>query len=231
MDDSASVVSVVSTSAKFPPGEPNNEWTIEELVHWSLSQHHAMAIEKTEEYTESLRDYCERECDDIMALHSMAIEMAQNNENKMAPSAAASNTDVALKSPPKSNNNHIEVLITSGPHSGSKIHLRPKPGAPCFIGRSKGKKFIKNGISLHKDQEVSTTHGKILVEGWTMGLADGSNAANKMGHAPKFYFVDVGSTNGTTMNGDLVEPESKVLLMEGLELKVGGSMLKFILND
>lgn len=211
--------------------EPSNEWTIEELVHWSLSQYHARAIEKTENYTESLRDYCQRECEDIMALHSMAVEMAHNNENNVAQTTFASKTDVTSKTPTKSNNNHIEVLITSGPHTGSKIHLRPKPGAPCFIGRSKGKKFIKNGISLHKDQEVSTTHGKILVEGLMMGLADGSNIANNAGHAPKFYFVDVGSTNGTTMNGDLIQPESKVMLVEGLELKVGGSTLRFILND
>lgn len=64
-----------------------------------------------------------------------------------------------------------------------------------------------------------------------MGLTDGSNTANKVGHAPKFYFVDVGSTNGTTINGNSIGPESKVLLVDGLELKVGGSMLKFILND
>ena len=205
--------------------EPNDDWTIEELLLWTLAQYQNMAIERTEQYTESLKDYCERECEDIMELGSMAMEMAQNNENK----ATATAKSEGAKSPTKSNSQGlcVEVLVTSGAHEGFKALLRPKPNTPCFIGRSKGKKFIKNGISLHKDQEVSTTHAKIIVEGGTIGLAEGSNAAS---NEPKFYFVDLGSTNGTFLNGETIEPESKVLLEEGLELKVGGSNLKFMLG-
>ena len=169
----------------------------------------------------------------------MALEAAQdNNENNAtassAPAAASTAADDQTKSPVKSTSrlDHIAVQITTGPHAPSKFQLRPKPDAPCFIGRSKGKKFIKNGISLHKDQEVSTTHAKIIVEG--MGLSNHDvtcNNNNNAGEKIKFYFMDVGSTNGSTLNGEGVEPEpNKVLIEEGMEIKVGVSTLKFILG-
>ena len=155
-----------------------------------------------------------------MNLHKLAIEMAQTNENATSTKEGADET----KTKP-TRSDHIKVLITSGPHADSKhALLRPKANAPCFIGRSKGKKFIKNGISLSKDQEVSTTHAKILVEG--LGLGDG----NSTGRDVKFYFVDVGSTNGSSLDGEMLEPDVKVLIGEGMEIKVGMSTLKFILG-
>jgi pSer/pThr/pTyr-binding forkhead associated (FHA) protein len=195
--------------------EPHDEWTIEELLHWSLHQYQLKTHAQADHYIEQLRDHCSRECQDITTLHQMAVEMASrtNNEN------AASSLTTTGKSPRKSKSDHIEILITSGPHSDSKVLLRPKPNAPCFIGRSKGKKFINNGISLSKDQEVSTTHAKIVVE---MSAGSLSDAA--------FYFVDVGSTNGSTLKGEMLEPEVKVKIVEGMEIKVGGSTLKFILG-
>eukprot|EP00956_Cyclotella_meneghiniana_P005860 scaffold7663_cov68-Cyclotella_meneghiniana.AAC.9 len=210
--------------------EPNDEWTMEELIHWSLAQYQAKTIQKCDLYIDGLRDHCNRECHDIMDLHKMALEAAQdNNENNAtassAPAAASTAADDQTKSPVKSTSrlDHIAVQITSGPHAPSKFQLRPKPDAPCFVGRSKGKKFIKNGISLHKDQEVSTTHAKIIVEG--MGLSNHDvtcNNNNNAGEKIKFYFMDVGSTNGSTLNGEAVEPEpNKVLIEEGMEIKVG----------
>jgi pSer/pThr/pTyr-binding forkhead associated (FHA) protein len=140
----------------------------------------------------------------------MAVEMAnRTNENASSQTAGKSPTKKSTRA------DHIEILITSGPHSDSKVLLRPKPNGPCFIGRSKGKKFINNGISLSKDQEVSTTHAKIVVEGMSAGV---------------FYFVDVGSTNGSTLKGEMLEPEVKVQIVEGMEIKVGGSTLKFMLG-
>ncbi|EED89730.1 predicted protein [Thalassiosira pseudonana CCMP1335] len=251
MDDSASVASVTT---RFPSGEPNNSWTIEELMYWSLSQYHSKAISQTASHIQSLSDNCDRECDDLMELHRAAVELAENgtrgnggdNEENVRNHADAAAAAVDVNAKITNNNNSsttttktlspgtITVLITSGPHNASKFTLRPKPCTPCFIGRSKGKKFIKNGISLSKDQEVSTTHGKILVEGGGGGLSASGAAVNGSnsdgGSGAKFYFIDVGSTNGTTLNGELIEPETKILLTEGLELKAGGSNLKFMLG-
>eukprot|EP00970_Alexandrium_tamarense_P004861 scaffold804_cov211-Alexandrium_tamarense.AAC.4 len=235
--------------------EPNNSWTIEELMYWSLSQYHSKAISQTASHIQSLSDNCDRECDDLMELHRAAVELAENgtrgnggdNEENVRNHADAAAAAVDVNAKITNNNNSsttttktlspgtITVLITSGPHNASKFTLRPKPCTPCFIGRSKGKKFIKNGISLSKDQEVSTTHGKILVEGGGGGGLSASGAAvngsnSDGGSGAKFYFIDVGSTNGTTLNGELIEPETKILLTEGLELKAGGSNLKFMLG-
>jgi hypothetical protein len=193
--------------------EPNENWTIEELVNWSLAQYQTKTAQQADQYIEKLREICNKECDDIMELHARAVEMAQNNENAAT----------TAKSPKTSRGDLIEVLVTTGDHADSRFCLRPKPDIPCLIGRSRGKKFAKNGISLHKDQEVSTTHAKIIVEG--LGLAD-NNGSKEV----KFYFVDVGSTNGSTLGGEMLEPEKKVLIEEGMEIKVGGSTLKFVLG-
>ena len=204
--------------------EPSDDWTIEELIQWSLAQYQTKTTDDANEYIEQLRDHCTKECEDIMDLHAMAIEATQNNENSaVATSSAAAASE---KSPTRATrSDYIEILITTGPHSSDRrVLLRPKPNKPCFIGRSKGKKFVTNGISLHRDQEVSTTHAKILVEGG--GLAD-ANGNTEM----KFYFMDVGSTNGSSFGGEMIEPEpNKVLIKEGMEIKVGGSLLKFMLG-
>jgi len=75
---------------------------------------------------------------------------------------------------------------TSGPHSGITYTLTVGSTA-CFVGRSSGKKFREKGISLPKDNEVSTTHAKIELQRDAVVL------------------VDVGSTNGTTLDGEAVE--------------------------
>ena len=99
------------------------------------------------------------------------------------------------------------------------------------MGRSKGKKFVTNGISLFKDQEVSTTHGKIIVEEEEEEKKEHTTITTRMNN-PRllFYFVDVGSTNGTFYNGVALEPHQRLLLTNDMELRVGNSVLKFSLG-
>ena len=160
----------------------------------------------------------------------------QSEDADSKPSASTT-TNNDTTSSTKLSSSTIEVQVTVGPHTSSTFILRPKPGAPCLVGRSKGKKFTKNGISLHKDQEVSTTHGKFLVEGSTGGLAyqttnsNNENNEDGSGGGLEFYFIDVGSTNGTIYNNDKVlVPNERLLLCNGMELKVGNSVLKIILG-
>ena len=147
----------------------------------------------------------------------------------------------------------LQITITSGPHTHQTYNLIPKPSQPCLIGRSKGKKFIKNGISLNKDQEVSTTHGKISVEHvYLDGTDDGNGGGNGSGGMQtKFYYTDVGSTNGTTLalaageeggsdNNLRLEPNVRMEIPisqeggggegggEGVELRLGNSTLKIV---
>ena len=82
------------------------------------------------------------------------------------------------------------------------------------VGRSKGPAF-KNGkgVSLHWDQEVSTTHGKFT-------LVDGQLA-----------FTDLGSTNGSFLLGasDVATPLGKneaCALEVGSRLRLGSTVLR-----
>ena len=253
-------------------------------------------IDQTSSNITSLREQCEKECKDVMEMHGMAVDMANNkkkscddaddddaannsgesgkngsggnsreeenvcnhqselsdskqpsaatstNNNTNSTTATNSTTTTDTKPSSSTSNNSttsIQISITAGPHTSSKYLLRPKPGVPCLLGRSKGKKFIKNGVSLHKDQEVSTTHGKFIIEGGGLsqhdkddeeegGGASGSGSASGGGGGgiTKFYFIDVGSTNGTVYKGEPLEPNFRLELQPGMELKVGNSIMK-----
>lgn len=237
MDDS-----LIAGPSKFPEGQdPLNEWTIEELLHWSLDQYHNKAVDQTAQNIASLKLQCEKECEDVMTLHSMAVNnIGKKKDDGKSGSSSSSIGDDENRNPQsehttgtaeeissKSNSttaeadaiksssasvSTIKIIVIVGPQASSEYTLCPKPGTPCFVGRSKGKKFAKNGLSLHMDQEVSTTHGKFVSEG---GL---------------FYFIDVGSTNGSVYEGKQLEPKDLLLLVDGMELKVGNSVLKILLS-
>lgn len=241
-----------------------------------------MAIHRTQSYIEALRLQCENECEDILTLHELALQMKErgelstNNsscclddkdilggegEEKVAVAVATSagggeNTDPQqrveehhylkqssattttvistsskLVKSKSTSSSSIQIFITNGPHISQSYILQPKPTQPCFIGRSKGKKFIRNGISLSKDQEVSTTHGKVSVdeeEEEEVVMNENDYGSRRVQY--KFYYTDVGSTNGTTVGEHRLEPNVRMEIEEGMEIRVGNSILKFMFD-
>jgi hypothetical protein len=106
----------------------------------------------------------------------------------------------------------IDIQIIAGPHSGSSFTLTPGLRKPCWVGRSTSKKFRENGISLKKDDQVSTTHGKFHIH-----PASATNG--------KLVYTDTGSTNGTLYNGEEIEDQVPLELADGMLLVLGGSHL------
>jgi hypothetical protein len=101
--------------------------------------------------------------------------------------------------------------VLEGPHEGKTWSLQPKRDKPCLVGRGRGKKLKEHGMSLPKDLEMSTTHGKFV-------LSDGC-----------FYFVDMGSTNGTEIAGKALEEDVPVKLYNDIRIQCGKTLMKITL--
>ncbi len=156
--------------------------------------------------------------------------------------AATTNTTATTAAPKSSNTSSLLIIsILSGPHASQSYKLQPKHTQPCLIGRSKGKKFLRNGISLSKDQEVSTTHGKFSVEevvleehevdhddDGNMDNYNDSQGQDQVQVQKKFYYTDVGSTNGSTVGEARLEANVRVEIEDGMELRIGNSTLKIV---
>ena len=98
-----------------------------------------------------------------------------------------------------------------GPYSGKKFLTRPRVrGAKVLIGRSSGKRFRKNGLSLSKDQEVSTNHGRIDAKSGSL------------------FYVDTQSSNGSRVNNEWIEENTPIRISSGDTLSVGAC--KFVLD-
>mmetsp|Transcript_22299 Transcript_22299/g.33049 ORF Transcript_22299/g.33049 Transcript_22299/m.33049 type:complete len:274 (+) Transcript_22299:227-1048(+) len=271
MNDSFTTSSSTLTkppTKKYPTQTPPNDtWTIEQLLHWSLDQYHSAAISRTNSHLEALQAQCENECEDVMTLHELAVGMRERgglnnnddnegelvesreeenanpqqqqqlvegdytNSNHLKPTSTSTVTNTTNTSKPKStttttNTSTLTITILTGPHESQTYKLQPKHTQPCLIGRSKGKKFLRNGISLSKDQEVSTTHGKFSIE--QQVVEDDSSSNGGGGVRNKFYYTDVGSTNGSTVGEARLEPNVRIEIEEGMELRVGNSALKIV---
>ena len=72
------------------------------------------------------------------------------------------------------------------------------------IGRREG-----NDIALSEDSYVSGSHAELI--------------ADERG----FWLVDVGSTNGTMLNGSRIEPNTRMALNDGDEITIGQTAFEF----
>jgi len=93
---------------------------------------------------------------------------------------------------------------------GRVFELKVTKKNHCLVGRSSSKKFKTNGMSLSKDLEVSTTHGKFELH------KDGN-----------VYYTDTGSTNGSKVDGVSVEVDVPRRIETGTILLVGTTKFEF----
>jgi len=103
----------------------------------------------------------------------------------------------------------LRLRATTGPHVGSLFDMEVF-SEPCYMGRSSGKKFKANGVSLPKDGEVSTTHAKIVINNGHLAV------------------VDVGSTNGTTVDGNDMDEHIPAPISQGSVVVIGSTSLTVV---
>ena len=101
---------------------------------------------------------------------------------------------------------NVRAKVMTGPHAGIDTVLRPRQRrlVPKF-GRSTGQQFVKNGISLPDDDEVSTTHAKLEARGGAV------------------WVTDLDSTNGSILDGSSMPPGEPLPLPQQCILRVGQS--------
>jgi hypothetical protein len=141
-----------------------------------------------------------------------------NNENDLSKhdTAAASNKSAeAAEGSTRSRSNRpdtIHVVIVQGYYEGNTYDLTVKAKQHVWVGRSQGKKFKENGISLHKDSEVSTSHGRFEY------------------HRGKLYYLDAASTNGSLIGDEFLEPNVPYELQDGMYITVGQTVMQITLT-
>lgn len=235
----------------LPHTEPTDDWTVGEVFQWTLLQSYKATDDKYELLQRALHQQLDAAEQDIWNVHRQVLHEAEVQADETDPNAAAAATDAvknaeneapvessyqvsatgksnaaatatanaaSSKQSSKSKNatttatNLVHVEIVGGMYVGETFDLKPKLRAPCMVGRSQGKRFKDRGISLSQDLEVSTTHGKFEV---LNGL---------------FYFTDTGSTNGSKVAGEELEPDIPYPLTHGLVLTCGQTAMKISLS-
>jgi hypothetical protein len=206
--------------------EPTEDWTVEQTLQWWLLRAHDETEAKFEEVVQSLTKQMERGKEELWECHRHVKKILNNeisenvdpqipttDHDEMTKSQRQQATGTTTSNGTTTTADTIHVEITTGEYEGNSYDLKPKPKAPCWVGRSTGKKFRDRGISLTKDLEVSTTHGKF-----------------ELLHGSKFYFTDVNSTNGSKVNGADLKPETPFELENGTQLILGQTTMKIILK-
>jgi hypothetical protein len=156
-----------------------------------------LANDTVESYLVKQRDLILAEMDGLtgrlVADHHDAVSKAKEALRQECPAAK-----------PIAGPRAVTMVATTGPHKGIAFKMTVGAAA-CFVGRSGGKKFREKGISLPKDNEVSTTHAKIELKN------------------DEIVLVDVGSTNGTSVDGEPIEEGKPHPLAAGNTVVFGAS--------
>mmetsp|Transcript_12756 Transcript_12756/g.25989 ORF Transcript_12756/g.25989 Transcript_12756/m.25989 type:complete len:226 (+) Transcript_12756:65-742(+) len=170
---------------------------------------HRMCVEGAEEEEDGVVDM---DCNDETEKEndpSTSTSTTSTRARRSAATSSNSTTSAPTRSSRKKPQTTIHVLVEAGPHANMKAVLKPTKATAAMVGRSTGKKFREKGLSLSKDLEVSTTHGKFQL------MKDG-----------KIYFTDTGSTNGTFIGDRQLDEGDPVEITDDLKIRVGASVLR-----
>lgn len=204
--------------------EPTENWTIEQVMHWWLLRSQGESEAAFEEIVAGLSTQLENGKNSLWEDHKKVSDiLSGENANPQKPSVVVLPEKTScipekkaqaqkVKAPAaKRSQATILVEIEAGEYEGSTFTLQPKPRAHAWVGRSQGKKFREKGISLPKDLEVSTTHGRFEL------------LRNKL------VFVDTGSTNGSKVADDELVPNEPLVLQSGMIITVGQTIMRITL--
>jgi len=105
----------------------------------------------------------------------------------------------------------VQLEVEEGQYKGESFVTEPRLKQSSLIGRSKSKKLMGpgKGVSLARDYEVSSAHAKFEV------TADG-----------RLAIVDLGSTNGTTVNGGKIDADARHVLAVNDVLNIGTNTIR-----
>mmetsp|Transcript_15439 Transcript_15439/g.36425 ORF Transcript_15439/g.36425 Transcript_15439/m.36425 type:complete len:232 (-) Transcript_15439:95-790(-) len=179
--------------------EAQGEMTVQLYLDDTCDRLAKRVLEAAEATTSKLR----AEFDEYKRLLETALA-EKHADSKEAESSEARAVDQVV---------NVKLEVQAGPYAGQSWELKPRKRKVCKFGRSTGKAFTSGGVSLPKDLEVSTTHGKIHVK-------DGLIA-----------FTDLGSTNGTEINGKAVKEGVATPLCSGDKLLIGATAFTVTLVD
>lgn len=156
----------------------------------------------------TVEEFLEKQCAEIMSdvqAHAKGLIVQLKEEyatgRKQIEKLMVQSTDTSTKL-------CLNLKIVAGQHMGQKFRLELPPGKneEVFkVGRSASKAYREKGVSLYKDKEVSTAHARIEI---------------RNGEA---FYIDTRSTNGSSVNNEMVEANVPVRLSDGDVLGIGGS--------
>lgn len=144
----------------------------------------------------------------VQEMDTVSAKLVQGVHDACARAAESLRNEFAQEAPSVEKRT-ITLTTTAGPHIGANFELSFGHEA-CFIGRSTGRRFRVNGVSLPRDDEVSTTHAKIECKNGQVVI------------------IDLGSTNGTVVNGAYLDEGRTQPLENGANVVVGSS--KFVVK-
>ena len=160
--------------------------------------------------------FLELKCDEIIKdLYRHGDQLIDRLREEFEESAS-SIRDLMVKSSSHAKKLCVTLKCIDGPHLNQKFRLEPtrENGEDVFkMGRSTGKLFKEKGVSLYKDKEISTTHAKIE-------LRNG-----------QVFLIDAQSTNGTQLNGEIVEALAPTRLKDGDHIIMGSTELEVNVTD